>query len=302
MKTKIDKFLFENNYCLKKDTIIKIIAAFGIFKILIILPDLFYIFGEQGLIQNIVNERHTFWYQPVLTWFSSLSKIIGVSENATLLFVIGVYLFSLGCLLANYKRTLFAVISWFIHFTLLNSTFLFSYGADYFTSFMLFINMLLCATYLFDIKSKKSLNSYIIRFLQLHLCIVYFFAGLGKAIGTDWFDGNAIWYVINMYTTNSTIENTIGMTDYPVFFKILSLGTVILELFYFVLIFIPKTRKITLVLVILMHFSIGIFMEFYTFGLVMSLLNIIAFGHYFRWSSFANNKSENLVVKTNQMM
>ena len=119
---------------------------------------------------------------------------------------------------------------------------------------------------------------------HIYLCIVYFYAGLGKALGMNWFDGNAVWYVINGFTSASTIENAIPLINYPIVFKIICWGTIALELLYPILIFTKKTRKIALYLVLLMHLSIGVFMEFYTFGLIMILINLIAFGHYINWS------------------
>ncbi|WP_053002469.1 HTTM domain-containing protein [Kordia jejudonensis] len=299
MKT-LDTFIFGKSASVKKDIAIKMIAVFAVVNVLVILPDLFYIFGEQRLLQEAVNERYVFWYQPVLGWFSDIFSYIGFTENMTFLFFLFVYGISLFCLWRNYKRPLFAVIAWFIHFMFVNSTYLFSYGADYFVSFMLFINILICAGYLFNKEARKPLYSYVIRFLQLHLCLVYFFAGIGKALGTDWLDGNAIWMVINTYTSSSVVESSIGLAAYPIIFKLLAWGTVALELCHPVLIYMKKTRKVTLVLVIMLHAGIGIFMQFYTFAVVMILLNLIAFGHYFNWKSVLSKEEEttNLALET----
>ena len=35
-----------------------------------------------------------------------------------------------------------------------------------------------------------------LRVLQLHLCIVYFASGIEKATGTDWRNGDVIWYAL----------------------------------------------------------------------------------------------------------
>ncbi|WP_298417395.1 HTTM domain-containing protein [uncultured Kordia sp.] len=300
MKTTIDNFIFGNFISVKKELVIKMIAVFAVVNVLVILPDLFYIFGEQSILQEAVNERYVFWYQPVLGWFTGIFAYIGFTKNMTFLFFLFLYGISLVCLWRNYKRPLFAIIVWFLHFMFVNSTYLFSYGADYFVSFMLFVNILICAGYLFNEESRKPLYSYVIRFLQLHLCLVYFFAGIGKAIGTDWLDGNAIWMVINTYTSSTVVEGSIGLVSYPVIFKILAWGTVALELFYPILMYMKKTRKVTLVLVIMLHAGIGIFMQFYTFAVVMILLNLIAFGHYFNWKSILSKEEEmpNLQLET----
>lgn len=290
MKTTIDNFIFGNATNVKKELVIKAIALFAVINVLVILPDLFYIFGEQSILQETVNERYVFWYQPVLGWFTGIFAYIGFTTNMTFLFFLFLYGAAMICLWRNYKRPLFAVLAWFIHFMFVNSTYLFSYGADYFISFMLFINILVCAGYLFNKETQKPLYSYVIRFLQLHLCLVYFFAGIGKALGTDWLDGNAIWMVINTYTSSSIMESSVGMASYPMIFKVLALGTVALELFYPVLIYMKKTRKVALIMVIMLHAGIGVFMQFYTFAVVMILLNLIAFGHYFNWNALISKE------------
>ncbi|MEM6685346.1 MAG: HTTM domain-containing protein [Bacteroidota bacterium] len=285
MKKTIDIFVFGNTKSLKKDLIIKAIALFSALNILFIVPDLFYIFGEQGILQQTVNERYIFWYQPTIGWFANILGNVGISYNATFFIFLALYMGSLACLWLNIKRPAAAISCWFIHFMFVNSTYLFSYGADYFISFMLFVNILICIGYLFKKENRSALYSFAIRFLQLHLCMVYFFAGIGKVMGTDWFDGNAIWMVINAYSSNTVVEGTTALVAYPIIFKILAWGTVIVELFYPVLMYVKQTRKITLISVLMLHAGIGIFMQLYTFAALMMLLNLIAFGHYFNWKS-----------------
>ncbi|WP_299677564.1 hypothetical protein [uncultured Tenacibaculum sp.] len=282
MITKIESFIFKNSISINRTLVIKLITVFALVNILTVLPDVFHIFSDQGIIKSQVNQRYAFWYQPVLNWFFKSFSYFGLNANATLLVFIFIYISSLIAILLNFKRTGFAFVAWFIHFTLINSAYLFSYGADYFMSFTLFINLAVCSSLLFKKDIQSSLYSFIIRFLQIHLCLVYFFAGLGKALGTDWIDGNAIWFVINTYTSDSVIENSLPLIAYPMFFKILGWGTVALELLYPILMFTKFSRKVTLWLVVLLHIGIAVFMEFYTFGSIMILLNFIAFGQHLK--------------------
>ena len=281
MKKLVNKFLFENVNTLKIDVIIKTISVFGVIKTLLILPDLKFI-GEFGLIKGAVNSRHIFNYQPVFNLFYKPFSYLGISENVAFLIFGVLLIISLLCVFFNHKRVTFAILSWFIHFMFINSTYLFSYGADYFTTFILFINILFCITYNFNSLRQKNIFSFLIRFLQIHLCIVYFYAGLGKALGTSWLDGNAIWYVVNGFMSNSIIESTIPLVKSPLIFIIICWGTISIELLYPILIFLKSTRKIALYLILCMHLSIGVFMELYIFGIIMMLINIIGFGHYLK--------------------
>ncbi len=293
MVTKIDKFIFQGFKSSNRELVIKAIVIFALINILTVLPDLFHIYSEQGIIKSEVNQRYNFWYQPVLAWFFKSFSYIGLSANTTLIVFVFAYISSLIAMLLNVNKAVFAFTAWFIHFMLINSAYLFSYGADYFMSFTLLLNLAICTSCLFNKNTQNILYSFTIRFLQIHLCLVYFFAGLGKALGTDWLDGNAIWLVINTYSSSTVIENSLPLIEYPILFKILALGTVIIELFYVVLMFTKYTRKITLSLVILMHLGIAIFMDFYTFGAIMMLLNLIAFGQHINLKSIIKirNKS-----------
>ncbi len=283
MVSKIEKFIFYSFTNTNKAFVVKAIAVFAFINILILLPDLFHIFSEQSIIKSEVNQRYTFWYQPVLSWFFEGFSKIGLSSNTTLLIFIFTYLSSLLAIVLDFNKVICAFIAWFIHFTLLNSAFLFAYGADYFVSFALLINLAISISCVTTKKIQNILYSFIIRFLQIQLCLVYFFAGLGKGLGTDWFDGNAIWYAINTYGSNTMIENSLVIVAYPMIFKIVAWGTVFIELLYPFLMFNKFTRKTTLVSVLLLHIGIIVFMQLYTFGFIMILLNLIAFGHHFNF-------------------
>ena len=139
-------------------------------------------------------------------------------------------------------------------------------------SFSLFINVLLCI----DSKYNKIIYSFAIRLLQLQLCVIYFFSGLGKAMGNNWYTGDAIWYLISTYT-NVNILTAFIATTIPFLFQIISLSVVIFELFYPVLIYNKITKNVALLYIIITHIIIILVINLYTFGIVMIILNVIAF-------------------------
>ena len=287
MKTSIDNFLFKSHSIfIDRKFIINFIAIFCIVNILFIAPDMYSIFSSNGFVQKEINNSFILSYQPILSWISNPLMSIGIPENRIILGVFLIYIFSLILIIRRVKPLFFSVMAWFIHLMLINSSYLFSYGADYFISFTLFINIFINFSLIIDKETGDLLHSFIMRFIQIQLCIVYFFAGFGKILGIDWLDGNAIWYVLNFFGSNTT-DILLSYVDYPIVFKILSWG-VLIELVYPFLIFIPKVRKWIFVMIILIHLSIAIFMKFYTFGLIMILLNIIGFGHYFKLDNILN--------------
>lgn len=290
----IDKFLFKQTNFVDRDFVIKLISIYCILNLIIIAPDMYEIYGQNGLIQVDINNSFLSWYQPVLEWFTKPLTSIGVSQDYSLLIIFAMYLLSLFAVILNYSRLFFSVLVWIIHLMMVNSSYMFSYGADYFISFALFINVCISISELFEKGEIKTFYSFIIRFTQFHLCVVYFFAGFGKILGTDWFDGNAIWLVLNSYAPE-TVNSILPLVDYPIIYKLLSVS-ILVELFHPVLIYIPKVRKLTLLIIISLHLSIAVLMGLYTFAGIMIILNIVAFGHYFKFKSLISRVTEPKMV------
>jgi len=111
-----------------------------------------------------------------------------------------------------------------------------------------------------------------IRLIQLHLCVVYLFAGLGKLQGDTWWNGQAIWYSIASYEYQ-TLDLT-WMADWMWLVSLITLATVIWEVGYVALIWPKLTRPLMLGMAVFTHLGIGIAMGMMTFGLVMLVANV----------------------------
>jgi hypothetical protein len=180
-----------------------------------------------------------------------------------------------------------------LNFIFLNSCTKFIYGVDYITQVFLF--------YIFLIPSGKKFsidNLYInkinlfkwdnafsnplpfYRALQLQLCLIYFFGGIGKSIGYNWWNGHSIWKALNFGSYFTGLDYSY-ICKFPYLLVFLGIFTVLLETFYPMLIFFNRTKKITIYLVILMHLFIGIFIGLYYFSSVMIILNIVSFPKLF---------------------
>ena len=111
-----------------------------------------------------------------------------------------------------------------------------------------------------------------IRLIQIHLCIVYFFAAVGKLQGTTWWSGEAVWLALASYEYQQ-----IDMTWLASYLPLLSAMTVISlfwELLYPALVWPRLTRPIMLGLAVLVHLGIGLCMGMIEFGLVMLVANL----------------------------
>lgn len=107
-----------------------------------------------------------------------------------------------------------------------------------------------------------------LRLIQIHLCIIYFWAGFAKLKGDSWWTGEAMWQVLanqEYQTIDLTWLAWIPWAPY-----LIAHVTVAWEVFFCVLIWNKKLRPIMLVVGTGMHFGIGAFLGMWTFGLVMT--------------------------------
>ena len=123
-----------------------------------------------------------------------------------------------------------------------------------------------------DAAQASPWNSIATRLIQIHLCVVYLFAGLGKCQGDTWWNGEAIWGALASYEYQ-TVDMTF-MADQMGVVAVVTLLTLFWEVSYAALIWPKLTRPIMLTLAIPMHLGIGICMGMMTFGLVMLIANL----------------------------
>ena len=106
------------------------------------------------------------------------------------------------------------------------------------------------------------------RLIQLHLCGIYFWAGISKLKGPSWWTGEAMWRVI-ANQEYQTLDLT-WLAWMPAVPFIIAHVTILWELFFVALIWRPSLRGIMLTMGVLMHVGIGAFLGMWTFGLIMA--------------------------------
>src|SRR5437762_3875654 len=128
---------------------------------------------------------------------------------------------------------------------------------------------------------NAQLQSFWQRVLQLHLCVIYFFSGLTKLLGSGWWNGESLWRALTRPPFDMVSSEVLIRVKY--LFIPLGLGICLLETSYPIFIWLRRTRLIWLVVIIAMHGAIAVLMGLSLFGLIMGVLNIAAFGtHLFR--------------------
>lgn len=220
---------------------------------------------------------------PRLSWIINLAAVIRLREEQVLPLLGMILLLAGVCLCVGLFTRTTAVIAWFIHLASVKSVGLTSYGMDNFTTIALFYIAIapLPDRWSLDRIVRKLPGKPLVRHgfhrrvLQLHLCLVYFFSGLTKGLGPEWWNGESVWRALirppfNLLGPNSLIAVSALL-------PLLGISVVVLELGYSVFIWPPKTRRLWLAAIIAMHVGIALTMGLYLFALIMITLNLAAF-------------------------
>jgi hypothetical protein len=118
-----------------------------------------------------------------------------------------------------------------------------------------------------------------IRLIQVHMAIVYLFAGLGKLQGSQWWDGSAVWSVMAATEFSPFDVTGLGRFGDMACLAISTLGVLItlgFEIGFIFLIWNRAARPTMLALAVLLHVGIGLFMGLGAFGAAM-LTGCLAF-------------------------
>lgn len=111
-----------------------------------------------------------------------------------------------------------------------------------------------------------------IRLIQLHMCIIYFFSGLGKLQGETWWSGVAVWYAVATYEYQSL--DLTWLVNHWWLVNLMTHVTVLWELLYCALVWPRLTRPWVLLIAVVVHGGIALALGMPTFGLAMLIGNL----------------------------
>jgi hypothetical protein len=111
-----------------------------------------------------------------------------------------------------------------------------------------------------------------IRLIQVHMCIIYLFSGIGKLQGEPWVTGDASWLSFAMYEYQSLDMTWLASHEWLL--NLMTHATVFWELSYCALVWPALTRPWVLLMAIFVHGGIALFLGMPTFGMVMLIGNL----------------------------
>lgn len=285
VNSKIDQVLFKPKSLANLGFFRICIGLFCLLQVILVYPDLLNIYGEYGYTTREISEVIIPDFQPRISWFTDfVFQNFGVTEDHSLYWLTHIYMAMLLLLMAGFATRFMAIACFGIFSMYFGTGNYVIFGADCFALLSLFYCVIMPVGRVFSIDNlilkrepKPSMyGSFYTRLLQFHLCIVYLFAGLSKAVGVAWWNGEGIWR--SLMSDHFRQFDMSWMADYPVVPMVLSISVVVIETLYFALIFFKKTRPLTLFAIVSMHVGIAIFMGLHLFAFILIFWNLTAFG------------------------
>jgi hypothetical protein len=114
-----------------------------------------------------------------------------------------------------------------------------------------------------------------LRVMQAHLCAIYLGAGVFKAMGRQWWNGEAIWQTLSQPAFR--IFDLSSLARHSWIPMLAGWGTLVVEIGYPFLIWPRRTRKAWCIATIGLHLGVGLFMGLVFFSSLMILLTCCLF-------------------------
>jgi hypothetical protein len=241
------------------------------------------LYGSMGIVQWSVDPLGSNTGVPRISWLVDALAPHGLSDVLVVRGVFLLYVGSLACLLLGWRTRVAAVLAWLTHTMLKTSAGANIYGVDEFAHIALFYCIWMPVGHALSLDRLAGRVSgeptpgarLALRVLQLHLCVVYFSSGVHKAMGEQWWDGEAFWRSV---MRPDFAQFDMGwVADFPFLAQLVCWGTVLLEIGYPLLVWVKPTRKAGALATVGMHVGIAVTLGLVSFAGVMIALNVAGF-------------------------
>jgi CubicO group peptidase (beta-lactamase class C family) len=207
---------------------------------------------------------------------------LGLREHAAITLLLSAYAGSLLSLVLGFHARFSAFLAWGLHLSVVTSAFASSYGVDQLANTFLFYLFLFPSgrAWTFATRPAKSRRGETIpagclRVMQVHLCVIYLAAGLDKAMGSQWWNGEAIWQAVSQPVFGTFDLSWLASHSWIP--TLAGWGTLVVEIGYGFLIWPRRTRRMWFLATLGLHLGIGLFMGLVFFSSVMILLTSCLF-------------------------
>jgi hypothetical protein len=233
--------------------------------------------GSRGIIPWELTDLLRDPWVPGLPTLARCFSPLGISARTAIVGLLSVYAGSLLSLALGLYPRLSAVLAWGLHLSLVTSGFASFYGVDQIASSFLFYLVIFPTgrAWTLDARREGAIPLCCLRVMQFHLCVIYLSAGLEKALGRQWWNGEAIWRAVTQ-PAFSTLDLS-WLATHPWIPMLAGWGTLAVEIGYAFFIWPHRSRKAWCLATIGLHLGLGVFMGLVFFSSVMIVLTVCLF-------------------------
>jgi hypothetical protein len=241
------------------------------------------LYGSLGLVQWSVEPLGSPAGVPRVGWLVDALAPYGVGDVAVARAVFLAYVGSLACLLLGWHTRAAAAVAWLTHTALKTSGNASIYGVDEFAHIALFYCAWMPVGHALSLDrlagrvrgGPSAAARLSLRVLQLHLCVVYLSSGIHKALGEQWWDGEAVWRSV---MRPDFAQFDLGwLAEVPLLAMLACWGTLLIEVGYPLLVWPRRTRALGALAAVGLHVGIAVGLGLVSFAAVMIVLNVAAF-------------------------
>jgi hypothetical protein len=243
------------------------------------------LYGRHGVVDRSVMWEDPSPRVPDLAWLEEILCFVGIPARAAVPLTFAAYVGGLLALLVGYRTRLAAALTCLFHMALCSSSYMACYGIDAFAQIGLFYciwfpvgQALSLERFPGRAKGEATFDARLgLRVLQMHVCIAYMASGVEKALGEQWWNGEAIWRALMSAPLDGSIDCSF-LATFPWLARIACWTTLLLEAGAVAFVWHPSLRKSWLVGIVGMHLGIALFLNLWTFSATMIVFDIAAFG------------------------
>lgn len=246
------------------------------YRDLLLVPD--------GLVPWEVSEL---WVDPLLPKMSHVAGLLaplGLDAHAAAAVTLAIHALCALLLLFGLWTRASAAVAWLTYLPIKGTGFLFTYGLAGMVLIALFYCVVMPVGRAWSLDARRHPERWRdgdggatlpVMVLRLHLCIVYAAAGLSKAVGTQWWTGEAVWRALSLPQFQQF--DPAPLLGVPLLLPALAIAAMLAQLLYPVLVW-TRLRVPAVLVAEAIHLGIAAFLGLWLFSAMMMVLNAAAFG------------------------
>jgi hypothetical protein len=239
--------------------------------------------AEYGPVPWMVSGLFVDPWLPKLSDFAPLAGRVGIGSAGLVELVLLVHAAAAAALLAGWHTRSAAIVTWATYVPLKTTGFLFTYGIGGMLLIALFYCVVMPVGRAWSVDERRAPAAVhpgedaalAVLVLRIHVSLIYLGAGVSKAVGPQWWSGDAVWRALSLPQFQQF--DPAPLAGYPLLLQAAAIVALASQLLYPALVW-TRARVFIVVLTELIHLGIAVFLGLWLFSAMMMVLNAAAFG------------------------